>query len=104
MLPGWCCCLMGKEADAAKIAADVSRCCRHARGRGQQLRRNDLMQRDGFDVLAALLKPRQSRPSLHRVTSCWAVLTFMHYRRFNGACVACCLLTDWLGRMGQFQW
>ncbi len=61
---------VGKEHDAAKIAADVGAAvAAMPEGEANNFDANDLMQRDGFDVLAALLEaatePPKPEPKIH---------------------------------------
>jgi hypothetical protein len=54
---------VGKESDAAKIAADVGAAvAAMPEGEANNFDANDLMQRDGFDVLAALLEAATEPP------------------------------------------
>jgi putative DNA primase/helicase len=64
---------VGKEADAAKIAADVGAAvAAMPEGEANNFDANDLMQRDGFDVLAALLEAATEPPVSYPVSVAFA--------------------------------
>jgi putative DNA primase/helicase len=64
---------VGKESDAAKIAADVGAAvAAMPEGEANNFDANDLMQRDGFDVLAALLESATMPPVSYPVSVAFA--------------------------------